>query len=226
MTIVTPYLLKTSRNPLTGNTTTKSGSQQQRQKSIKKSTTTSVTRPLKSKRDRDKGHRVTRKPATILAPTSHPTTTPPIATSINMVFEAIRVEVEEATAIVEAVVVVEALVVPGALVDKPICQLQPTAAIGPTTSRTHKVTNPMITATKTVTISGETTTSKTTPAEMTVETRHITPTTHNPLISGRIRSKLLALISSETITAITNTLTLIRTVIRERVTPMIDQYVK
>jgi hypothetical protein len=114
--------LTKSRNPSTSYTTTKSGSKLRRQKSTKRSTTGLVTKALKFKRDRGKGQRVTRKPATILAPTSNPTTLL-ITTSIDTEIEAIREEVGEATTVVEAVVVVEAPVVEGALINQAISQL-------------------------------------------------------------------------------------------------------
>jgi hypothetical protein len=184
---------------------------------------TRVTRVTRvPSKDLGKTHRVTRKAATP-APTSQTTTIPVITNSINLVIEAIRVEivVEEATAIVEAVVVVvKATIVEGILADQPM-PLQQTAAIGPTTSRTHA----LITATKTVAISPEDTTPTTTNAEMTVKTRHTTPITLNPTLT---ETHSLHTCNNtgreETITAITNALIATqRMIFRETVTPMTDQ---
>jgi hypothetical protein len=146
-----------------------------------------------------------------------------ITPSINLVIEAIRVEivVEEATAIVEAaVVVVKATIAEGILANQPM-PLQQTAAIGPTTSRIHA----LITVTKTVAISPEDITPATTNVEMTVKTRHTMPIALNPTLT-----ETNSLHTSyhtgreETITGITNTLIATqRMIFRETVTPMTDQ---
>jgi hypothetical protein len=139
--------------------------------------------------------------------------------SINTVIEAIRVEVEveEATATVKAVVVVvvRAITVDGTLVDKPML-MQPTAAIGPTTSRIHAlitatktVAISLITATKTVAISPVDITP--TNVEMTAKTRHTTPIALNLTMTGMITVTINTLITT------------LRMISHETVTPMTDQ---